>query len=417
MKKLINQLLLCAIFVFTTIVFQGCIKDTVTEQYTFYRPVYATKTDVFANIKSSAPTAIQSVGKLFIKDGFVFVNDVNKGVHVIDYRNPTSPKKVSFIHVPGNVDMAVRDNILYVDCYTSLVAIDITNPLSVVNKKVINGVFPHRVYRDFFPDTSLIITNWVRVDTIISKDAIQSLKRENWGVFFASSASPLAASKSMNGIGGSMARFALLQDRMYTVSNSDIKVFNTTVAENPNYVKSVETGVFDVETIFPFGNHLFLGSNTGMHIFNVSNVDNPVKTGSFTHARVCDPVIADDKFAYVTLRSGNFCGGFTNQLDVVNIANLSNPTLIKSYSLTNPHGLSKDGNLLMICDGSAGLKVFDAANVQNIKLLTTVTGMNTFDVIAINGYAFVVAKEGLFCIDYSQPNSAKIISQLSLNVQ
>ncbi|MFY7899576.1 MAG: hypothetical protein ACOVNY_05285, partial [Chitinophagaceae bacterium] len=239
MKNRVQNILFYACILVITAILQGCFKDTVIERYTFYRPVYATKETVFANIKSSQPTAIQSVGKLFIKDGFVFLNDVNRGVHIIDFTNPSEPKKVSFIHVPGNVDMAVRDNILYVDCYTSLVAIDISNPLNVVTKKIVNGVFPHRMYRDFIPDTGLIIQSWIRVDTAVSKDAVANIQERNIGIFFANSASPLAISKSINGVGGSMARFALLNDRMYTVSSSDIKVFNTTVAANPSYVKMV----------------------------------------------------------------------------------------------------------------------------------------------------------------------------------
>jgi len=42
------------------------------------------------------------------------------------------------------------------------------------------------------------------------------------------------------------------------------------------------------------------------------------------------------------LSSGSTCGGFTNQLDVLDIKNIKVPTLVKSYPLTNPHGLSKD---------------------------------------------------------------------------
>ena len=52
-------------------------------------------------------------------------------------------------------------------------------------------------------------------------------------------------------------------------------------------------------------NRLFIGSQTGMFIYNLSNPDNPVQDGQFNHVRSCDPVIADEKYAYVTLRSGS----------------------------------------------------------------------------------------------------------------
>ena len=60
--------------------------------------------------------------------------------------------------------------------------------------------------------------------------------------------------------------------------------------------------------------------------------------------------------------------------------------------MTRPQGLSKDGNLLFICDGPDGLKVYDASHVQNLKHLKTIGGMETYDVIAYNKRAIVVAR-------------------------
>ncbi len=395
--------------------FQSCIKDTVTEKYTFFRPVYKTKEAVINNIKSGTPQAIVQTGKLFLKDNYVFLNDVNRGVHIIDYTNPSAPVKVAFVDIPGNIDMAVRGNILYVDCYTSLIALDITNPLNVQKTKVINGVFPHRAYYNFQQDTSLIITEWVRVDTTVTNRHTINLEKNFDGIFIQNfSVGSSVSSAVTNGTGGSMARFGLLNDRMYAVSYSDIKVFNTAIPASPVFVNTVSAGVNDIETIFPFGSNLFLGSNTGMHIFNVANPNQPVKTGVFTHARVCDPVIADQNYAYVTLRSGSTCQGFTNQLDVVNISNMSSPTLFKSYPLKNPHGLSKNGNTLFICDGADGLKIFDATNAASITLIKTLGNIETYDVIAQNGYALVVAKNGLHCVDYRNMNDIQLISTITI---
>jgi hypothetical protein len=419
MKQHIQTLKAIATVVVFACIFQSCLKDTVTEKYTFYRPIYKTKEAVMNNIKSGAAQAIKQTGKLFIKDNFVFLNDINRGVHIIDYTNPIQPIKVAFVDIPGNVDMAVRGNILYVDCYTSLIALDITNPLNVQKTTILNGVFPHRAYYGFQQDTSLIITEWQRVDTVIKRNYNNNDLTNFDGISIQTfnGGSLTSSASTANGVGGSMARFGLLNDRLYTVSNSDIKVFNTTVAATPTFINTVATGVWDIETIFPFNNNLFLGSNTGMHIFSVANPNTPTKTGTFVHARVCDPVIADNNFAYITLRSGSTCQGFNNQLDVVDIANMSNPTLLKSYPLKNPHGLSKDGNLLFICDGSDGLKIFDATNASNITLLKTIANIDTYDVIAMNGYALVVAKNGLYCIDYRNMNDIKLISTVSITQQ
>jgi hypothetical protein len=211
-----------------------------------------------------------------------------------------------------------------------------------------------------------------------------------------------------------MARFALLNDRMYTVDYSRMKVFNTAVPAVPVYVKETATIGFMIETIFPFGNNLFIGSMNGMYIYDVTNKDNPIQKGSFAHARVCDPVISDGNYAYVTLRNGSKCAGYINQLDVVDIGNITKPSLLKSYMLTNPHGLSKDGNTLLICDGADGLKLFDAANAAAIKQLSVVPGMDAYDVITVNGLAIVSAADGLYLINYTQPTSPKIVGSIKL---
>jgi hypothetical protein len=89
--------------------------------------------------------------------------------------------------------------------------------------------------------------------------------------------------------------------------------------------------------------------------------------------------------------------------------------LVKTYGLTNPHGLSKDGDLLFVCDGSDGLKVYNASNVLSLQLLDHVKNIETYDVIAWNNRALVVAKDGLYQFDYSDPNNIKLLSKISIN--
>lgn len=403
------------------LVFAGCTKDMVSEKYTFFRPVYKTKAEVKANIKSAAAVNVATPGKLFVKGNYAYLNEINKGIHIIDFSNPSSPKNVAFITIPGCEDMAVRGNYLYADCYTDLVTMDISDPLNVVVKQFIEGVFPHRIYAGgFVADTNRVITEWVRVDTVITH---RMEKRQQW-IFatdvlmsFASSSSNYSSSPGSavtNGTGGSMARFGLMGDRLYTISWSDMKVFNTSDASKPVYVKTIVLNQGSIETIFPYKDKLFIGSQSGMFIYNAADPDNPVKQGQFSHARVCDPVIADDHYAYVTLHGGTACGGFTNQLDVVDISNLSSPSLIKSYTLTSPMGLSKDGNTLLICDGKDGLKVFNAANASSVTQTGKIAGIETYDVIALNGVALTVAKDGLYFINYSNPAAPVITGKVTI---
>jgi hypothetical protein len=303
---------------------------------------------------------------------------------------------------------------MYADLYTDMVTLDISDPKNVLVKKIINDAFPFRRYQSgFVMDSSKVIVDWVVKDTTVVGE-FEGMKNFSGGIMFdqraLSSFSSSAAAPT--GISGSMARFTLLNNYMYTVTDQSLNVFDISQAHNPIFNNKVNIG-WGIETIYPFKGNLFIGSTAGMFIYQTSNPAQPTKVSSFQHARSCDPVIADDNYAYVTLRSGTMCNGFTNQLDVINIANLTAPNLVKSYNLTNPHGLSKDGNTLFICDGKSGVKVFDASNVRDIKLLQTSTGIDAYDIIAQNNLAVVVGRDGLYQYDYSNRNKLKLLSKVS----
>ena len=86
-----------------------------------------------------------------------------------------------------------------------------------------------------------------------------------------------------------------------------------------------------------------------MHIYDVSNPASPQKLSVYQHVYSCDPVVVEGDFAYVTLNSLNtWCGRFSNQLDIIDISDLSDPKLIKQYAMESPLGLGIYGNLLFV---------------------------------------------------------------------
>ncbi|TDH27962.1 hypothetical protein EXU57_05720 [Segetibacter sp. 3557_3] len=415
MKKIFYQLKCCFAVVLFASILPGCLKDTCTQKYTLYYPVYKTSGEVRSNIKSNGARDIKIPGKLFVFGNYIFLNEVDKGIHIIDNSNPAAPVNKYFIDIPGNMDLAVKGNTLYADLYTDMVTLDISNPQQVVVKKIIDDAFPFRRYSNgFISDTAKIIVDWVAKDTMVTVDCGARTWRSGRFDMLAmnSSFSSASAAPATQGVGGSMARFTILNNYLYTVTDNVLNSFNISQPQEPVFSSKVNL-TWGIETIFPFKNNLFIGSTTGMFIYGTSNPAQPNSLGAFTHARTCDPVIAEDNYAFVTLRSGNTCGGFTNQLDVVNIQNLMSPKLVKSYSLHNPFGLSKDGNVLIICDGSAGLKVFDATDINSLKLAQTISGIDTYDVITQNGRAIVVAKDGLYQYSYTMPTNLKLLSKIT----
>lgn len=418
MTRINQRLLLWVLFALLITTMGGCLKDNCKRTYTLYTPVFKTLTEVRAQMKSAAPHDVVAPGKLYIYNNYIFLNEQQKGIHVIDNTDPSAPRNIAFINIPGNVDLAVKGNILYADAYTDLVVFDISNPKDVVTKKFIDGVFPHRatyqsVNGNGNPDSIRVVAEWIKRDTTVDCETYQRLLVDFYNANAADKSGSFA-SPNMGGRGGSMARFTLMNNFLYTVTMSDLNTFDISTALSPKLVSKKNLNNWSIETIFPFKDKLFIGSASGMYIYNVNNPSSPEQQGTFSHVRSCDPVIADDTYAYVTLRSGTACQGFTNQLEVLNVTNPSAPSLVKTYQMTNPHGLSKDNNFLFICDGKDGVKVYDAANVNNLKLLKKIDGINAYDVIAYNNRAIVVGDDGLYQFSYANVNNIKLLSKITL---
>lgn len=418
MKKFLTQ----AAFLFAVCyMLQSCVKDTLQTSYTYFTPVYKSKADVWQNIKSAPPQPLQQTGKLFLMGQYIFINEINKGVHIIDNANPLSPKNISFINIPGNIDIAVKDNILYADLHTDMVSVDISNPSNAVLKRVNKYVFPERdYYSGVTTDSGKYIIEWLRRTTSDKRefDKSKTLGQPLWQLTSANMSNALAASATI-GIGGSMARFTVVNNFLYTVGRSDLTAFNISTAANP-VMESTKTLGWNIETIYPLKDKLFIGSQTGMFIYSISNPASPTFLSNFTHACFNDPVIADDQYAYITLRATNesVCRGVaaqTNELDIVNITNILQPSLVRIYDMAGPKGLSKDGDHLFICDDKGGLKIFNVANVQDIKLLKVISNITPFDIICNGGLAIVVADEGIFQYDYKNINDVKLISKITVS--
>jgi len=398
---------------------QGCMKDSCKRTYTLYKPIYKSLTQVRADMKSTAPQALQNTGKLNVFGNYIFLNEVGKGIHVIDNANPSSPKNIAFINIPNNIDLAVRGSYLYADSYSDIIVFDISNPVNIKPVKFMDNVMKEKnVYWN--PST----TNADLIQVVVGytqKDTTVDCGRTTWSTcsscdalaMSSGGASSFYAAAPQTGTGGSMSSFTIVNDYLYAVSAASLYSISIANPQDPQQT-AVRSMGWGIETIYPFQNKLFIGSRNGMFIYDLANPSNPAPQGQFRHATSCDPVIADGQYAYVTLRDGTTCNTTLNELNVLDISNMSSPQLKARINLTNPHGLAKDGNTLIICDGKAGLKIFNASAPLNLQLVKKVEGLETFDVIAMNNKAIVVAKDGLYQYDYSNPSNPALLSKMAV---
>lgn len=416
-----------AVLVLSMFLFSSCKKDKCEQTVTYkkFEPVYMSYDELRASVKSEPAQALKKPGKIYMKGNYIFVNEVDKGIHIIDNTNPSSPQNIAFIKIPGNMDIAAAGNTLYADSYIDLLSLDISNPLNVTVTKRVENALPDRIYTNgYYADpTKGVVTEWLEKMVMEKMNGDCNVGGGYWGhgpwmegdVMTANTSGGVATfnkgSVSAPGIGGSMARFTIANNILYVVDQSSLRMFSTTGDLASLGTTSIGR---NIETIFPYNNHLFIGSTNGMFIYNISNPTSPAYVSTYIHGTACDPVVVDDNYAYITLRSGTPCNTTFNQLEVVNIQNLTTPTLTHTVQMTNPHGLGKDGHVLFVCDGTDGLKVMNAENPEAIPATPVVTfgGIQATDVIPFNNRLLMIGDDGLYQYDYSNVENISLLSRI-----
>ena len=106
------------------------------------------------------------------------------------------------------------------------------------------------------------------------------------------------------------------------------------------------------------------------------------------------------------------CGGFENQLDIVDISNLNQPELIRTHDMVNPHGLDIDNGTLFICDGEAGLKIYNANDPQDLESIAHYRNIEVTDVFTVDNKLFAIGSDGFRLYDYSDLNDINLLSTI-----
>lgn len=438
LQKRIHVSLYALLFMITllalSVLLEGCTdKCEVTNEYTYYEPVYTTVEKIRESIALLPAQPIRATGKIYFKDGFMYVNEPGKGIHIINNQNPQRPFAVKFLQIPGNYDMAIKGNTIYADSFVDLVAFDVSNLSNITEINRLEGIFQNYSVMGYSIDENCcVITGFEEKKHVYINDSdCSSPGVQPWGgIFFengialradaAASFSSKAAiapgSGSGSGVGGSMARFTIAGNHLYLLDGPNLQTINVETESGP-IAKTTTMLSWDIETIFPYKSNLFVGSRSGMHILDISTPESPQKISTYEHVRSCDPVVVDEDYAYVTLRSGSACQGFTNQLEIIDIANLKAPQLLHTYPMTNPHGLGIDNKTLFICDGDDGLKAYDATDIANIAAnqLAHYKDINAVDVIPFNDILMMIGEDGIFQYDYSNPKEIRLLSKIAVH--
>lgn len=415
-QKILFPVLMLALFL-------GSCADKTLRTYTANTPIYQSLEDWRSTeFAVTSPEPMVHPGKIYIYNDLLFVNEFLKGVHIIDNSNPAAPVKLGFLEVLANVDMAAFNQTLYLDSYSDLLAFDISdvmNPrlihrvedvFNFTNYALLEGYNPDYPQARVYSDKGVVL-GWNVAEVTEEVETYNYPYYNDIALLDASSFTTNSEASFLGGagVGGSMARFTIWNEHLYILEPSRLNVFN--IAGDP-FLVSEQWLSWNAETLFPYDNHLYVGTTTGMLIYDISSPSSPIWRSQFDHVLGCDPVVVSGDRAYVTLAGGRTCGNNVNTLDVVDISNKTLPTLIAAYPMTNPRGLGVDDDLVFVCDGPDGLKIYDRTDDHAItdNLIRHYTNITTNDVIPFNGTLIMTSEEGIYQYSYTDASN---ITQLS----
>jgi hypothetical protein len=222
-------------------------------------------------------------------------------------------------------------------------------------------------------------------------------------LFSCAKASRDGAVSNESGKGGSLAKFTISGNYLYVVDNSNLYTYDISNSTSPVKTATEYVGT-SIETIYPYKNRLFIGSRDGMFIYSIEDAAQPFKMGAASHARSCDPVVANDSIAFVTLKGNTFCGAALSGLYVHDVSNLFHPILRKTIAMESPEGLALQDTTLYICNNEYGLKIYNISDPYNPVVKNVINnGKHYRDVIPYNGILICYITTGIILFDINDP--------------
>ena len=206
------------------------------------------------------------------------------------------------------------------------------------------------------------------------------------------------------GRGGSLARFTVSGNYLYLADYNTLEVYDITSPAAAVKVRSVPIG-FGVETLYPYGDKLFIGAQEGMYIYSLAVPDNPQKLGEARHVRTCDPVVANDTTAYVTLRGSGNCGAATDGLYTYDIKTITAPVQKSLLPLSTPYGLGLQDTVVFICRSTGGLTAVNVKAAAAPKEMYTLKDGDYMDVIPYGDVLICYVRTGIILYDMTNLNS------------
>lgn len=371
---------------------QGCIEDVgkVTVTYEKATAIYGDLAAMRGQVLFSISRPISNAGKIFIGEDFLLIGEEGEGIHVFDNSQPENPVNVGFINVFGSREFYLAENDLYAESVYDMVKIDLTDIRQPRLVSRVIDAFATPIENSAGEQLIGFEFETVSEEFGINDNRLREIRQSLNNTIYLNfeeqlippSAVPTSFAGNSNGVIGTVNRIAEHNGYVYVIGTSRLSVFSD--AASFEIVNQSSIG-WAMETVYPLGDRLFIGTQNSMQVYDISNPIEPEWEGDYWHPVSCDPVLpVTENTAYVSLRSGDFaaCPGDTNELLVLNVDdNFGQVTQIQSFSLNSPYGMTLNGNRLYVGEGANGMAVFDASNPRNLSLINIDRSIEAYDII------------------------------------
>ncbi len=388
-------------------------KGEITMTYNKASAVYADLDEIRNTPLVASARSIQEPGKIYIGDNFLLIGEKEEGIHVFDNTNPNNPVALSFLQLPMTREFYVDGNFIYAEGHYDFMKIDMSdmyNP-SLVNR--VEYAFGEVHQNDRGEDIVGFTYETVTETFELGSPEAQALEENTYLYYdYQDNLVPVASvPSSFVGAGGdvkgTLNKITTLNNYAYVVGNDEIFVFSDQ-GNTMSYLNRIDVYTGDVETIYPYDNYLYLGTQSSMELFSTANPEAPSHVSEYWHPTSCDPVLPTGDVAYLTLRSADNsgCAGDENTLTVIDMTDIFHPEQLNSVVMDSPYGIGLDGDYLWIGEGNNGLTLLDNSNPHNPTILKTFTGVQAYDVIP-NPYQansiYVTGDNGMnvYSVDYN----------------
>lgn len=152
-----------------------------------YQPIYASKSEA-KQVTYMAPQEIKNQGKIYVKDDYIYIGDIDLGVHIIDNSDPENPQKVGFLRIYGSRDIAIKGHSLYADNFEDLITVDISDISNPVITKRIKNVYEYKglnyppnvpvgTYFECVDESKGYVIGWEEIES----DSFRCFTTDYWG--------------------------------------------------------------------------------------------------------------------------------------------------------------------------------------------------------------------------------------------